>query len=127
MPDDAWGRQEERDHRTQLAVMNQRVAALIANGQSFALFGDNLVLDLDLSMDNLPAHSRLKVGEAVVEVTPEPHNGCSQYAQRFGTDALRFISSPERRALRLRGIHLHVVEPGEVAVDAPVTVLRRGA
>ena len=127
MPEDDWGRSEAREVACQLSAMEHRVAAAIANGQSLALFGDNLTLDLDLSLENLPPHSRLRVGGAVVEVTPKPHTGCSQYRQRFGGDALNWISAPERRALRLRGIHLKVIEPGEVGVGDAVTVLHRGA
>lgn len=126
MPEDAWGRNPDADPNTQLTVMNHAVGAVIANGQSFTLFGDNLIVDLDLSEDNLPAGSRLKLGAALVEVTPEPHTGCNLYAQRFGTDALRFISEKDRRSQRLRGIHFRVVEPGEVAVGDTIEVLHRG-
>jgi hypothetical protein len=44
------------------------------------LFGDNLFVDLDISAANLPCGSRLRVGDAIVEVTPKPHNGFSKFA-----------------------------------------------
>src|SRR5262245_32852641 len=81
---DAWGRQRTPAPEAQLAVMQANVATLIANGQSLALFGDQLFLDLDLSAENLPPGSRLLVGTALLEVTPEPHNGCSKFRGRFG-------------------------------------------
>lgn len=127
MPGDAWSRAEEPDADAQLAVMSHPVAALIANGQSMALFGDNLSLDLDLSAANLPPGTLLRLGAAKVVVTPKPHTGCADYARRFGAEALGFISASSRRGLHLRGVYFKVVEPGEVAVGDAVTVLSRGA
>jgi MOSC domain-containing protein YiiM len=125
LPGDAWGRQAEPLPDAQLAVMQLDVAELIANGQPLELSGDNLYLELDLSVENLPAGSRLRVGEAMMEVTPQPHNGCRKFRARFGDDALRFVSMPELRHRNLRGIYLRVIEPGEVAVGDPVQVLAR--
>lgn len=127
MPGDAWGRDEERDPDAQLAVMAHPVACLIANGQSLGLFGDNLSIDLDLSADNLPPGTTIQLGGARVVVTPMPHNGCAEYARRFGGEALGFISAKERRAAHLRGVYFRVVEPGEVGVGDTVEVLHRGA
>ena len=39
---DSWGRDPKRDPQAQLAVMQQGVAELIANGQPLVLFGDKL-------------------------------------------------------------------------------------
>jgi MOSC domain-containing protein YiiM len=60
----------------------------------------------------------------VLEVTPQPHNGCAKYSERFGADALRVISRPEARDLHLRGIYFRVVEDGDVAVGDTAEVLR---
>ncbi len=126
MPGDAWQRRPDRKLDGQLAVMQLDVAALIANGQPLPLFGDNLILELDLSQENLPLASRLRAGSAVLEVTPKPHNGCAKFRARFGDDALRFVSRPPQRHLNLRGIYLRVVEAGEVAVGDVIEVLERG-
>lgn len=126
IPGDAWGRQPEPSPEAQLAVMQRDVAELIANGQPLALFGDNLVLDLDLSATNLPVGSRLWVGNALMEVTPMPHNGCHKFKARFGPDALHFVCNAELRHRNLRGIYLKVVEPGEVGVGDAVEVVSRG-
>ena len=57
----------------QLNIMNSRVIALIAQDRSrWALAGDQLFLDLDLSARNLPPGTRLELGSAVIEVSAEP-------------------------------------------------------
>ncbi len=76
VPGDRWGRMNRSDADSQLAVMRRDIAELIANGQPITLAGDNLFVDLDLSASNLPTASRLRVGESVVEVSPEPHKVC---------------------------------------------------
>ena len=126
LPGDAWGRTPQPDPDAQLAVIQIDVAELIANGQPLPLFGDNLFLDLDLSTANLPAGSRVRVGQALLEVTPLPHNGCRKLSARFGSEALKFVSMRERRHLNLRGIYMRVVEAGEVRAGDPVEVVGRG-
>lgn len=125
LPGDGWARRPPRDPEAQLAVMAYQVAELIANGQPLAVFGDNLFVDLDITMTNLPAGSRLRVGEAEVVVTPKPHTGCAKFHKRFGDDALRFVQGSGDRMLRLRGVFWRVVVSGAVWQDAEVAVLQR--
>jgi MOSC domain-containing protein YiiM len=126
VPGDAWSRlPAPRNLDMQLAVMNRDVAALIADGQPLSTFGDNLYVDLDLSAGNLPPGTRLRVGAALVEMTPFPHNGCSHFNARFGNDALRFVQRKETRRNNYRGVYWRVIEPGEVAVGDPIEVLSR--
>ena len=125
VPGDSWGRSPSRKLDAQIAVMRRDVAELIANGQPLTLFGDSLFVDFDISTPNLPTGSRLRVGEAVVEVTPMPHNGCAKFKGRFGQDALVFVNAKPTRHLNLRGIYWKVVEPGEVSVGAEIRVISR--
>ena len=127
IPGDAWGRAKDRRSDMQIAVMETGVAKLIANGQKLELFGDCLMLDLDLSRENLPPGSRVRVGQALLEVTPMPHNGCSKFQARFGKDALRFVVMKELRHNNLRGTYMQVIEGGLVRVGDEAVVLSRPA
>ena len=101
----------------QLTLMSTRVLAAIEPDRSrWPLAGDQLYLDLDLSAENLPAGSRLTIGSAVLEVTDLPHTGCAQFSARFGADALRWISTPAGRAMRMRGMYVRVLTGGPVRV-----------
>ena len=84
-----------------------------ADRERWQLAGDQLIVDFDLSADNLPAGTRLRVGTAVIEVTTKPHTGCAKFSARFGVDAARWVNS--RKDLRLRGICAIVVAPGTVS------------
>src|SRR3954452_11816493 len=82
------------DREAQLTLMNSRVAGLLAGERSgWGIAGDQLYVDLDLGMANLPAGTRLQAGTAVIEVSAVPHTGCAQFSDRFGLDALRFVST----------------------------------
>ena len=101
----------------QLTLMSTRVLAAIESDRSrWPLAGDQLLLDLDLSEENLPAGTRLTIGTVVLEVTDLPHTGCAQFSARFGADALRWISTPTGRANRMRGMYVRVVSGGTVRV-----------
>jgi hypothetical protein len=107
----------------QLTVMNARVTALVAgeDRERWALAGDQLYVDLDLSHRNLPPGTRLQVGEAVIEVTEEPHRGCGKFSSRFGVEALKFVNSAVGRELNMRGINTRIVTGGVVRTGDAVT------
>ena len=109
------------DPERQLTLMNVRAADLVAGTpERRALAGDQLYVEFDLGEANLPAGARLAVGEAVVEISAVPHTGCAKFKARFGRDALRLVSTPEGRALRLRGANAKVVVPGVIRVGDTV-------
>jgi MOSC domain-containing protein YiiM len=109
---------------TQLNIMNARAIALVAQSPDrWALAGDQLYIDLDLSGDNLPPGTRVALGSAVIEVTEEPHTGCRKFAARFGIDAVKFVNSAEGKHLRLRGLNAKVVTPGVIRVGDIATKL----
>jgi hypothetical protein len=105
----------------QLNVMNSRILDLVAQDRErWRLAGDQLIVDMDLSDENLPAGTRLALGSAVIEVTEQPHTGCKKFVSRFGEEAMRFVNSPQGRRLRLRGLNARVVRPGVIRVGDAV-------
>ena len=106
----------------QLTIMNSRIIALLAGSRDrWALAGDQLLVDLDLSETNVPPGTRLQLGSAIIEVTAPPHTGCHKFSQRFGADATMFVNSPAGRVLHLRGLNAKVVQSGPIRVGDRVT------
>jgi MOSC domain-containing protein YiiM len=122
---DRWTPAEDPDAECQVTVMRADVAHLFARDGDIARFGDNLFVDLDLSEANLPAGSVLAIGGARCVVTAKPHLGCAKFALRAGDAALRFTVQEASRALRLRGVHLRVLVPGEVRPGDAIVVVER--
>ena len=126
---DDWG--PRRDRRSedpeasvlaQMTIMNSRVLEVMAGPvERWPLAGDQLYADLDLSEDNLPAGTRLAVGEAVVEITAKPHTGCGKFIRRFGRAAQRWVNSETGSRLRLRGVNTRIVTPGTIRVGDRLT------
>jgi hypothetical protein len=112
----------------QLTLMNSRVIAIVSGGddrERWAEAGDQLFVDLDISYANLPPGTRLQVGEAVIEVTEEPHRGCGKFAARFGVDAQKFVNSKIGRELNFRGINTTIVSGGVVPTGDPTLQIAR--
>ena len=105
----------------QVAMMNANVLNVLAGGQEglWPLAGDQLLVDFDLSTDNVPAGTRFSIGSATFEVSNKPHNGCAKFAERFGVDAARFSNSDKIQ--RYRGINLMVVVEGDVTIGDTIT------
>lgn len=121
---DRWHLGSSPTNDSQLTLMNARLAELVARRRErWPLAGDQLYVDLDLSVENLPAGTRLAVGGAVVELTEVPHTGCAKFSARFGTEALKFVNNGLARELRLRGANARVVTPGTVRVGDEITKL----
>jgi hypothetical protein len=114
---------DRADPLAELNVMSARSLEAVAgvDRTRWPLAGDQLIVDFDLSADNCPPGTRLRVGTAVIEVTAKPHTGCSKFAERFGIDAARWVNS--RKDLRLRGICAIVVDAGTVAPGDTVAKL----
>ena len=101
----------------QITVMNARCTELLAQTEDrWPLAGDQLYVDFDLSVDNIPPGTRLAIGDAILEVSAEPHTGCNKFSARFGVEAMKFVNSPEGKRLHLRGINARVIQGGAVRV-----------
>lgn len=120
---DRWSLAIDRDpdRQSQVTLMNATVAELVAaDEQPLHEAGDNILVDYDISLDNLPVGSRLRIGEVVLQVSETPHTGCSKFSGRFGQDALRWVNWRHWRGRRLRGVNTSVVSGGLVSVGDEV-------
>lgn len=121
---DSWGVREKVDPDAQLNVMSARAIEVVSPDVTRRpLAGDQLYLDIDLSDENLPPGSRLRIRSAVIEITPKPHTGCAKFAARFGPEATRFVNTGEGKRLHLRGVCAKVIEGGLITVGDTVTKL----
>lgn len=108
----------------QLNMMNARVIELLAVSKDrWALAGDQLFVDFDLSEANIPPGTRLAIGSAIIEVTAPPHLGCKKFSARFGPDAMKFVNSSEGKELHLRGVNAKVVQPAVIRTGDSVKKL----
>jgi MOSC domain-containing protein YiiM len=97
--------------------MNARILRLIAGQEeAICLAGDNLIVDLDLSEDNLPTGSRLAIGDVVLEISDVSHTGCAKFSSRYGQEARQFVNSPRGKQLHLRGRYAKIVAGGTIHV-----------
>lgn len=113
----------KRKRAAQVTLMSHRVAQLVTEGHApLHAPGDNLLVDLDLSVENLPTGARLRAGTALLEVTDDPHLGCHLFRARMGDEALRWVNWAQWRDRRLRGVKCQVIADGEVRVGQTVSV-----
>ena len=121
---DRWAhgwQERDPDREAQVTLMNATVAELVAAGRKpLHEAGDNILVDFDISAEHLPPGTRLRIGEAILEISEAPHTGCSKFAARFGQDALRWANWRHWRERRLRGVNARVVQDGTVRVGDPV-------
>lgn len=123
---DRW-KQDDGNPGRQVTLMNIHVVRLIrvSDDQPMHTPGDNFLVDLDLSEANLPAGTRLRMGEVLLEVSEEPHLGCKKFSARFGAGALGWVNHQSSRAQRLRGVNCRIVEAGMVSVGDSLTPIRQ--
>ncbi|MFT5091056.1 MAG: MOSC domain-containing protein YiiM [Candidatus Latescibacterota bacterium] len=106
----------------QITITNARAIQHISQDKDrWALAGDQLYADFDLSEANVPAGTQLSLGSAILEVTAEPHNGCKKFVERFGMDAMTFVNSEVGKELHLRGINCKVIQAGTISVGDSIT------
>ncbi len=109
---------------SQISITSVAVCQLVEPDPSkWHLFGNNLVVDLDLSLANLPVGTRLQVGTGEVEISAEEHTPCDRYQARFGEAAFTWASNPEVEERCLRGRLATVLRSGTVAIGDVITVI----
>ena len=106
----------QADPVVQVAIMNARMIEVLTRDKNqWPLAGDQLFIDLDLSVNNLSPGTQLQIGSAVLEITAEPHRACSKFKQRFGDVARQYANSAQGDAHRLRGVYAKIISTGEVS------------
>jgi MOSC domain-containing protein YiiM len=110
------------DPRCQVSLMNSRYLEHIAGDKdAMCLAGDNLIVDLDLSEENLQTGSRLAIGDdVVIEISDLKHTGCSKFKRRYGQETLTFTNNERGRELHLRGRYARIIEGGTIRVGDSV-------
>lgn len=108
----------QSDPLVQVAIMNARMIEVLAGLKNhWPVAGDQLFVDFDLGVANLSPGDQLQIGDAVLEITAEPHRGCKKFKERFGEAALHCVNSTQGDEHRLRGIYATIISNGEVSVD----------
>ncbi len=127
---DRWSLAPNPNLEAQVTLMELRVATLIAEDRvPLDSPGDNLLVDLDLSVEALPIGARVRAGAAILEVTAKPHRGCKKFRERFGEEVYAWISEGSNEegrwpGRRLRGVNCRVIQAGPVALLDSIEVLR---
>ena len=123
---DLFGLGRRGSPKRQVSLINAHVLASFAGPDPLraAQSGDNLVVDLDLSEENLPAGTRLAAGTAELEVSDIVYDPCGAFQERFGSEAVRLALAAMRRGLRGRGVLCSVVRPGTIRAGDAIGVRR---
>ncbi|MEC7241668.1 MAG: MOSC domain-containing protein [Myxococcota bacterium] len=124
---DRWGKRSHSNRNRQVSAIRSDVLSCLAGETPPELSGDNLHLTLDLSVANLPIGSCLQIGEVCFRVSPEVHNPCGQFIDRFGQSAHDATLEPDWVPRRARGVLLEVVEGGIIRLGDPVFPLPASA
>jgi hypothetical protein len=103
------------DPQIQVSVMPWQVLDLVWRDRDrVAHPGDNIAVDMNLSVDNLPVGSLIEAGTAILRVSAEPNDGCVKWKVRCGRPAFAWVSRKDHLHLRLRGLFCSVERDGEV-------------
>ena len=124
---DIWDLKEDPDRKAQVSLMNVHIARACAESEDparLALSGDNLQVDLDLSVDNLPVGTKLEVGTACIVVTDQPHLPCKLFGGRYGQDNVKRIAWSVKQGHRGRGVLCRIERGGTIRVGDEIRVTR---
>jgi hypothetical protein len=112
------------DPDIQISILPLRVLNLIwTDRETTPHPGDTVIADLDTSLANLPAGTKLQAGSAILRVSNVFNEGCVKWKVRYGQAAKDWITAPGHPALRLRGILCAVEQDGIIRLGDTVTKL----
>ena len=110
------------DPRIQVSILQKRVLDLVYDPATDDLHpGDTMIVDMDLSHDNLPVGTILQAGTAQLRVTDYWNDACVKWKVRYGADALDWLREEENIKSRLRGVTCEIVTDGVIINGTPLT------
>jgi hypothetical protein len=105
------------DPRIQVSILPWRMLELVWRERDrIAHPGDNIVVDMNLSAENLPTGTLLSAGTAILRISDVPNDGCVKWKVRHGKDAFHWVAAPSHAGLRLRGLFCSVEQDGVVGL-----------
>jgi hypothetical protein len=103
------------DPRIQVSILQKRILDLVYDPSTDDLHpGDTMIVDMDLSHDNLPIGTILQAGTAQLRVTDYWNDACVKWKVRYGADALDWVREEANVVHRLRGVTCEIVTDGTI-------------
>lgn len=112
------------DPRIQVSILPQRVLDLCWRNRHTNLHpGDQIIADLNMTVENLRPGTLIAAGTAVLRVSGIWNEGCVKWKARCGKVAYDWTRAPAHEALRLRGIFCAIEQDGDGAVGDKITLI----
>ena len=111
------GSQYSGDKRVQVCILPKRILELVwraDDGEDAIYPGDTIIVDMDLSHENMPIGSQFKIGKAVLEVSDIYNGGCKKWIARYGATSTHWFNRTDNRTKRLRGMLCQIVSDGVI-------------
>jgi len=106
---DRWVSEPKPSPEAEVTLMNARCVALLAGDvDRWPLAGDQLYVDLDLGVENLPPGSRVHVGDVLLEVEGARIAGLADLFRRIWRLGVAGVEVPLTVAREGKGMHLAV-------------------
>jgi len=118
---DRWTPKQSPD--SQVSLTSLAVSRLVAAkaAERYHLFGNNFIVDFDLSATSLPVGTQLEIGTATIEITAEPHTPCNRYQARFGKEARQWTDDAVHAERHLRGRYARIITAGHVSLGDTIS------
>ncbi len=104
------------DKRVQVCILPKRILELVwrEDNEQIIYTGDNMIVDMDLSHENLPIGTHIKIGTALLKVSDVYNGGCKKWIARYGETSFYWFNRDDNRTKRLRGMLCEIITDGVV-------------
>ncbi len=103
------------DKRVHVCILPKRILELVWREDDDTIYtGDNMIVDMDLSYQNIPIGSHIKIGTALLKVSDVYNGGCKKWMARYGEESFRWFNRTDNRTKRLRGMLCEIITDGVV-------------